>query len=372
MRCKGKLTILFIFSIYLIFSLSSYAVTEDFKALDIEESKEMLQENNLELLSIKRQIELQETIIEDTEYEAKVWKYNLNDDYEGRRQDNATKVFVNPIKEKNKLASLKRQYEDKVFELNNSLKQLHIDVINLDNVLNSLKKSLDIAESVYSQKSTEVSLGLLPEKDLLAYETSVKEVERDIKKAENDYQLKLFSINYLITGSAEVLFIPSTKNQVVLIDNDYIALDSIDIDILVENKLENNDTYQGYIELLEEYNQILYVERNYSTSGVASKKTLQDIENTELRIKDYKHKTKTEVIIAYFEMANKQMDIKIAKNNLVITENNLKVIESRYKLGLASSVDFLKGQLELINAERVYNEGLVSYDMQYSSFMRYY
>lgn len=350
----------------------SYAVAGDLDTISIAKSRELMEENNIELLSLKKQIELQQTIIEETNQEAKLWMYRLNDDSEGKRQENATKVYVNPIKEENKLASLQRQYGDKLFDLSVSLQQIFIDLHNINNNLDSLNRNLEIVKKVYQQKSAEVGLGLLPEKELLTFETNIKEIERNISQTENNKQLLLFSFNYLITGSTEDIYQPDIMEINTLLKTDYKDLTEISIEDLLEKQLGENDTYQGYVELLMEYEKILYVERNYSSSGAATTKTLLSIENTEMKIRDFQHKTKTSILMSYYDLINKQLDIKIAKNNLTIAENKLKATETKYDLDLVSNTEFLKDQLNYINMQQAYIEALNSYDLSYVRYVRYY
>ncbi len=349
----------------------SYAADE-LTTINLAKSKELLEEKNLELLSLKRQIELQEIIIEETNHEAKLWMDRLNDDSEGKRHENATKVYVNPIKEENKLASLQRQYQDKLFDLSNNLQEIYIDLLNITNKLNSLNKNLDIAKTVYQQKLTEVNLGLLPEKELLTFEVNIKAIERDIKQSENTKQLQFFSFNYMITGSTEIIYQPELMDIDEVLKTNYMELSDISYEELLEKQLEKSDTYQSYEELLREYEKILYVERNYSSSGAATTKTLQSIKNTELKMKDLRHKTMTSIMMSYYELMNKQLDIKIANNNLTISENKLKVAETKFELALISSTELLTEQLNHINAQQNYIEALNNYDISYINYIRYY
>ncbi len=328
-------------------------------------------ENNRELSSIEKQIEIQKEIVEEVKNEASRLDGFIYDD-EDKINDRATAVYVDPVVAQNKLNSLERSYDDKVFELKQSLVDYFVNFVSKDNQIALYQEVKDIYQKEYDQKALELSLGKITENDLLTYEVNLDSANKDLDNANRDKELTLMDFNYLINNSLEIVNTPDTKSLESSLLGNYVDIESINLEKLIERNIENDSTVAGYKEDIEKYEQQKHVERVYTSSVSAFKNYEQNIEDnerdTDARIKAIKFEAYTDLNT----LKSLVLDVKIAQNNLTLVKSTLEATKVKNNLGIVTDLELIKAQKEVLSSEGTVTDALNAYYKAYQAFLRYY
>jgi hypothetical protein len=338
--------------------------------LSYEKGTESMMKNNLELVSLNKQLELQKEILKETKDEAERLRNSVSEDSE-KANERAIKVFVDPVKAENALASLQRQLEGKNFDLSMQLKQIYIDYSNISNKITSLQQNLTATKTDYEQKKARLNLGLIKATDLLAYETSIKEVEKNLLQAQNDLEMKLLEFNYLITGKTENVYMPLVDKIESILINPEIDLDKIDSGKLLLDYAANDDVYLTYKAQINEYEQFLHVERSFPSSTAAYNGYKKDIENTNFKILNQHKQLRYQILEDYYDLHIKQLDIMTAKNDLKSAEITLAELKANFKLNKITRLDLQRGEIKLIDAHNSLLEAMGTFDILFHTLARY-
>jgi outer membrane protein TolC len=370
-RIKNGLIIIVVLALSLTFYPSiGLANTESDSVLTLSKSLDLLEENNLELLSLKRQIELQKVIIEETNDEALRLRNYIRYDEDEDPHVNAIKVFIDPIIEKNTLASLERRIDEKRFELELKLQDYYVELYNMDSKLSLLEDSLEVVNKEYEQLKVRKDLGLIVSTDVDNYETSIKEIERDIAQLKNQYEMKIIEFNTLITGSTDKTYLPNL-NDLDFLTRNFQNLDKLSYDELLEAQLKYDDTYKSYEEQLAVLEEQFRVERSFP-KAYDYDTLVRTKEDTEFAIKQYELNAKTSIIQAHYEIKNAELDIKLTSNNIKLSQLTVDRLVLRKEQGLATELELLKANLDYANEESAYNEAAKAYQHQMQKYLYYF
>ena len=282
-------------------------------------------------------------------------------DDEDKINDRATAVYVDPIIAKNKLNALVRSYDDKIFELKQSLIDYYIFFSNMKDQITLNDNVLTIYQKEFVQKKLELNLGKITENDLLVYEINLDNAKKDLDNANRDFNLTLMDFNYLIGNTLEIKYNPN-----------YVDLSTISLEAIIERNISNDATIAGYKEDVEKYEAQKRVEHIYSSSVSAYKNYDQNIEDnkkdTDTQVKNLQFQAYTD----YNDLMSLKLDVKIAQNNLILAQNALDVAKVKNNLGMITQLELAKAEKDLLSSKSELTKSLNSFYKSYQSFMRYY
>lgn len=351
-------------------SLTAFAAEESTKALSYEESVKLMLEKNLELSSLNSQLDLQKEIVKETKQEAERLQSTIGDT-EDEANEKAVKVYVNPVKEENTLASATRQLENRKFELKQELKKLYIEYASKTDMVAILKEKIKIAASEYEQGKSRLKLGMIKNADLIPYETAVKELEKSLIKTENEWDLKLVEFNYLVSGKTDIVYTPQISNiNSILIDSG-LDISKINTEKLYADYVAHDDTYLNYKGQLKEYEQQLHVERTFQSTAAAYKNFKKKIENTNFKIENQYKQLKYQVLENYDNLFIKQLDVITAKNDLKSAEVSNTELQAKLKLNMITKLEMQKSEIKLMEAKHAMMEALGAFDTAYNNLHKY-
>lgn len=336
-----------------------------------DDALNLMLENNRELASINKQIEIQKEIIVEVKNESSRLDGFIYDDPD-KSNDRATAVYVDPVIAQNKLNALSRSYDDKVFELKQTLIDYYTNIVTQENQIKLYEDVKAIYQKEYDQKALELKLGKITNNDILSYQVNLDTAQKDLDNSLRDRELTQMDFNYLINNSLEIKYLPDTSNLEKVLIGNYIDLNNIKLETIIEKNIENDSTLASYKENIEKFEQQKRVEHIYSSSVSAYKNYDQNIEDnnydTDKQIKAIKY----QVYMDYNTLKSLVLDIKIAQNNLTLAKSADDVTQVKAKLGMVTQLDVFKSQKDLVAAKNSLTDALNAYYKAYQAFLRYY
>ncbi|GAU77752.1 TolC family protein [Fusibacter sp. 3D3] len=363
-------------TILLVFQVGSLPIFADEESkgpisISYEDAVQMMIKNNRELDSIAKQIEIQKEIIIEVKNESSRLDGFIYDD-ENKINDRATAVYVDPVIAQNKLNSLKRSYEDKIFELEQSVIDYYVNLVTKENQITVYENLKVIDQKEFEQKSLELQLGKITENDVLPYEIEIDTVNKDLENAIRNKNLTLMDFNYLITNELVVKYIPNTTNINSILTGNYLALETLDLNTIIKKNVENDATLASYREDIEKYEQQKKVERVYTSSVSAYKNFDSNIEENTLDTDKRKKTIQYKVYTDFDNLQSLLLDYKIAQNSLTLAENSQKTANVKFELGLVTQIDVSKAEKNLISAKNDVTNALNAYYKAYQAFLRFH
>ncbi len=336
-----------------------------------DDAAEVMLENNRELSSIQKQIEIQKEIIVEVQNESSRLDGFIKDD-EDKITKRANAVYVDPIVAQNKLNALKRSYDDKVFELKQTLIDYYVNVVTKENQIKLYEEQKLIYQKEYDQKALELKLGKITDNDILTYEVNLDTVNKDLDNAKRDRELTQMDFNYLINNTLEIKYLPDTSNLDKVLVNNYIDLESINLKALIDKNIANDSTIASYKENIAKYEAQKRVEHIYVSSVSASKDYDQNIEDNQFDTDKQTKAIAYKVYTDYNTLKGLVLDIKIAQNNLELSQNAVDVVKVKSGLGMVTQLDLFKAEKDLTSSKNAVTEALNAYYKAYQAFIRFY
>ncbi len=353
----------------MIFQVVSFA--EDTETINYDSAVEILLENNSEIDNLEKQIEIQKEIIIEVDNESKRLDDFVKAD-EDKINERGTAVYVEPIIARNKLNDLERTLNDKEYDLKQDVLDFYVDFIKRKNQIELFKETVNVQQKSFDQMKLKKDLGELTSDELLVYQIDLEKATKDLEKAQRDWEIKMMDFNYLINDSLEVLYIPELTGVEKVLNSSYFDLESIDIDKLTENNINNDALLAKYSEDIEMYEKQKFVERLEVSNVSATLNYDTNIENNKFdsskRIKAIKY----QVISDYDALKNKMIDIKLAQNALLLLKNKQETTQLKLDVGMATPLDMITVEKELKSGENDVINALNEFYKAYHDFVRYY
>lgn len=367
-----------LFSVILIVTLLMSSATfaaesspESIKSLSYEEAVEEMLRSNPELKSLKDQIDIQKAIVEDANQEANRLKFSIFED-EKKISQRANTVYLDPTIAEITLSALKRSYEEKVFELKESIFDYMLDHLNKTHQLNLSKKQVDIEEKNYFKNKNELKLGKITKSDLLTSEISLQTAKNALEMATRDVEMTLSEFNYVIHQTLTIRFTPDFSSLEKKIQAYKIDLDALDLKGLSEKNMATDSLLASYKEDLKKFDAQIQVERVYPSGVNALKELDKKIMDTTHLTKKRKTAITYKVFKDYNDLKMLMIDLKLAENNEDLAAQNLKAQSVLHQLKRVTDLDLLKAEKNLTEATNRVRESQGKYYKALQAFLRFY
>lgn len=341
--------------------------------LTVDAAYDQYVKNNTDLVVLERKIIMAETELRMAKanvsfYETKTWSSG------SERQANALKAYLTPVQKENALASLKRQQAS-------SLKQIKIDVMSAFQGI--IKKQSEISDKAMDLtqlekdlviKQSEFKLGKLTQLDLRKAETKRNEAQQNLKKANNDLEILFMNLNHLMGKEL------SLRYTVVLGQTAVPEFKVADLAGLIKTNQETSDSVLSQKESIVEKDLEIKTLKTYGLSDVYNDASAQtDLRDKELELEKAKknmiYYTSTvafNIENDYSSLQDAYTDIKVLDIDLAAAKEDLKIAESRFKVGkiTQNALDLAKDTVT--KTERALELSKLNYSLTVETFKKNY
>lgn len=352
-------------------SFAGEAPLEKPKPLTYEEAVDIMLKAHPELLSLQKQMDIQKEIIEEVKYESKRLKDVILDN-EDKIMQRANAVYVDPITAEIALNTLKRTYDNKVFELKQNLFDYMIGYMTKNNKLALAKKQVAIEEKNHQKNQNELKLGKITSNDLRASEIALQTAKNNYTTLAREVEIALTEFNFLINQSLETQYSPDQSTIEKKLNGFKVDLDTLDLRGLTEKNIACDATLAAYKEEVTKIEAQIRVERVYSSGVSAFKEFDKKLADNAYDVSKRQNAIAYKVLSDFNQLKLLSVDMKIADNNVLLAKQNLKAQKVLHQIKRITDLELLKAEKSLTEAENHVRELTGQYHKACQTFLRFY
>lgn len=260
--------------------------------------------------------------------------------------------------------------------------------------LNINKKTLEFTKKNIKYAVEELYYAVVKAEKLLAIKMlSVQQAEEQLRLAELNYKVGRFakvdvtSVEVLLAATRTELAAVETQykvtkmnfNKLIGLDLDtqikltsdmaYSPIEVKDINSFVEKALADSAEVVSIKEQLriKEKDYDLYV-RYYSAGVDSAKERGIDLQDANLQLQEAETKMRLDVKAAYYQLKTSEQNIKVLEKALAKQEENLRLANLRYKVGIATNSELLDANVALEKARQDYTSAIYDYSIAKAKF----
>lgn len=276
---------------------------------------------------------------------------------------NWTSANVQLMQAETKLALQSSNEQQKKLSLQNTLTKYFMDIITAEKSLELSKQSLEITKTELNILNTKVKLGLISQTE---YNTAVK----DYEKSANDLAAEETSISSAYIELNRLMGKPLDSRYTLVLNFEYSEYGEVDLDRYISTSTSKNVNIKQKISDYEvaSYKYDYWWTFSSSTFG----KDELSIKATQAKrdVDDAKESLKLNIINAYNDM--KDLEVQISSNQLELKnmKSQLSVKEAELELGKITALEVKKYSLQISQLEekirqQKYNHGLMVWQFEH-------
>lgn len=260
------------------------------------------------------------------------------------------------------VASAQRKVDATIAGQKAVVEQAYFSLLQASKQSKIQKENLDISTSLNEKVNKKYSLGLVSKQEVLSSELSLLKAQVNYKSAETTFSKAKMTLNNVLgyglmdeinlkdelsykefkVDSIKDAIIKALENRDEIKTLEYLyKLESLNLDII--QRIYSKDTYK-------EQEQILKKDKAFA-----------DLENTKKTIE-------LEVRNNYFEVMQKQDEIKTGEKSVEVATESLKLSQATYDAGMGLQTDVQKAQVELQQAKLGLSQAILDYNLAVSKF----
>lgn len=320
------------------------------KTLTLEETYQLLEENNTDIKLLDQKIALDQLKIDKAKISSDnniyIGKYLTDDEY-------IEKVFIRDYDVKEKrviLEQRKREKEDTIESLKSDVYALYLDINAKDMSLKLLEKQLEQLKDDQRIVEAKLEQGLVVELTLDKVKNEIAVKENQIKDIERAIQNSVYELNQILGLPIETKVVAEENVLLKIINGELLDnIDLSDIDNLIteESSIVNA---QEDLELLEIKKEL--IDNNIGDDNDYYDDVVEDIVDQE----DVIEKAKKNEAFDIYSAVN---TLKQSRNNYLTAQNTLKIYERVY------AIDLIKYEIGQIT----FNERMSSYNQMFNQYI---
>lgn len=331
--------------------------TEQVKSLTVEQAVDLAMKNNNSILRAQVGVEKAELELEKAKRAA--------DDFV---DINAETVDMAKVKEYYPLAAEatlninKKTNEFTKKSIKYAVEELYYAVVKAEKMLAIKMLSVQQAEEQLRLAELNYKVGRFAKVDVTSVEVLLAAARTELAAMETQYKVTKMNFNKLIGLDLDA--------QIKLTsDMTYKPIEVKDLNSFIEKALADSVEVISIKEQLKikEKDYDLYV-RYYSAGVDSAKERGIDLKDANLQLQETEIKMRLDVKSAYYQLKTSEQNIKVLEKALAKQEENLRLANLRYKVGIATNSELLDANVALEKARQDYTSAIYDYSIAKAKF----
>jgi len=326
MKKKTAYVVLFVFSLMLISSYSTGAVTVDGTSiLTLSKAKELALLYSPEIKKQEVTVELSRIAERDAEIAYEQARANYINSSMKTSVENARKTYEAA---KNTLEDSKVTLENLKMKIEYDVEKLYLDILNMDNSIEIAKKNYEMQGRLVEVEKIKVQVGLSTNYSLSEKIQQAKDTKRQLDTLYNSREKLAWQMNRMIG-----------RDQGALLELAPVTFSPVEIGTQSEANeaaIQTSLTIKQFNRTIEDKNKDL--EEKKTNQSDKAEKIEFEIKSTNLQKSDAEYNIKLALENAYEQMALKQSQLADYRTAYEVEKENYRHQKIKYELGLIGKI----------------------------------